>query len=62
MANFEGSIGTPDGRFNLMVEYSVSQSIDGNYSDISATGYVKRNTSSVYPYNGYGGDGLSIFC
>lgn len=61
MASFEGSIGTPDGRFNLMVEYSVSQSIDGNYSDISATGYVKRNSSSVYPYNGYGGDGnLSI--
>lgn len=58
MASFEGSIGTPDGRFNLMVEYSISQSIENNYSDITATGYVKRNVSSVYPYNGYGGDGV----
>jgi hypothetical protein len=58
MASFEGSIGTPDGRFNMMVEYSISQSIENNYSDITATGYVKRNVSSVYPYNGYGGDGV----
>lgn len=61
MASFEGSVGTPSGKFNLMVEYSVSQSISGNYSDISATGYVKRNDSNYWPYNGYGGDGnLSI--
>lgn len=61
MASFEGSIGTPSGKFNLMIEYSVSQSISGNYSDVSATGYVKRNDSNYWPYNGYGGDGnLSI--
>lgn len=61
MASFEGSIGTPSGKFNLMVEYSVSQSISGNYSDVSATAYVKRNDSNYWPYNGYGGDGnLSI--
>lgn len=57
MANFEGSIGTPSGKFNLMVEYSISQSIEGNYSDVTATGYVKRNDSNYWPYNGYGGDG-----
>lgn len=57
MASFEGSIGTPSGKFNLMVEYSISQSIEGNYSDVSATGYVKRNDSNYWPYNGYGGDG-----
>ena len=57
MANFEGSIGTPSGKFNLMVEYSVSQSIEGNYSDVTAIGYVKRNDSNYWPYNGYGGDG-----
>lgn len=57
MASFEGSIGTPSGKFNLMVEYSISQSIEGNYSDVSATAYVKRNDSNYWPYNGYGGDG-----
>ena len=57
MANFEGSIGTPSGKFNLMVEYSISQSVEGNYSDVSATAYVKRNDSNYWPYNGYGGDG-----
>lgn len=57
MASFEGSIGTPSGKFNLMVEYSVSQSIENNYSDVSATGYVKRNDSNYWPYNGNGGDG-----
>ena len=57
MASFEGSIGTPSGKFNLMVEYSISQSIEGNYSDVSAIGYVKRNDSNYWPYNGYGGDG-----
>ena len=57
MASFEGSIGTPSGKFNLLVEYSISQSIEGNYSDLSATGYLKRNDSNYWPYNGYGGDG-----
>lgn len=60
MASFEGSIGTPSGGFNLMVEYSITQSIDGNYSDVSATGYVKRNKSSYYPYNSQSSSNLTI--
>lgn len=60
MASFEGSIGVPSGGFNLLVEYSISQSIDGNYSDVSATGYVKRNNSSYYPYNSQSSSSLTI--
>lgn len=60
MASFEGSIGTPSGGFNLKVEYSISQSVSGNYSDVTATGYVKRNKSSYYPYNSQSSANLSI--
>lgn len=60
MAYFEGSIGTPSGGFNLKVEYSISQSVSGNYSDVSATGYVKRNKSSYYPYNSTSSASLNI--
>lgn len=51
MGSFNGNIGTPSGGFNLLVEYSISQNIAENYSDVTATGYVKRNNSSYYPYN-----------
>lgn len=60
MASFEGSIGTPAGYFNLMVDYGYSQSIAGNYSDVWATGYVKRNNSNAYPYNSNSSASLSI--
>lgn len=60
MAYFEGSIGTPSGGFNLKVEYSISQSVSGNYSDVTATGYVKRNSSSYWPYNSSSSASLSI--
>lgn len=60
MASFEGSIGTPSGGFNLKVEYSISQSVSGNYSDVTATGYVKRNKSSYYPYNSSSSASLTI--
>lgn len=61
MGSFNGNIGTPSEYFNLLVEYSVSQSVDGNYSDVSATGYLKRNNTRAWPYNYYGGDAnLSI--
>lgn len=48
---FEGAIPTPSNGFNLKVEYSIEQSIVGNYSDITPVGYVKRNNSTYYPYN-----------
>lgn len=60
MASFNGDIGTPAGGFNLKVEYSISQSVEGNYSDITATGYVKRNKSSYYPYNSQSSASLII--
>lgn len=60
MASFNGNIGTPSGGFNLKVEYSISQSVSGNYSDVTATGYVKRNNSSYYPYNSQSSSNLSI--
>lgn len=60
MASFEGSIGTPSGGFNLKVEYSISQSVSGNYSDVTATGYVKRNKSTYYPYNSSSSASLTI--
>ena len=60
MASFNGNIGTPSGGFNLKVEYSISQSVSGNYSDVTATGYVKRNNSSYYPYNSSSSASLSI--
>lgn len=60
MASFNGNIGTPSGGFNLKVEYSISQSVSGNYSDVTATGYVKRNNSSYYPYNSQSSSSLSI--
>lgn len=60
MASFNGNIGTPSGGFNLKVEYSISQSISGNYSDITATGYVKRNSSSYRPYNSSSSSSLNI--
>lgn len=60
MASFEGSIGTPSGGFNLKVEYSISQNISGNYSNVTATGYVKRNNSSYYPYNSSSSSTLTI--
>ncbi len=51
MGSFNGNIGTPSGGFNLLVEYSISQNIAENYSDVTATGYVKRNNSTYYPFN-----------
>lgn len=65
MASFEGQIGlqkyVEGGDFELKVEYTITQDIDNNKSTISATGYVKRLTSYVWPFNGNGGDGnLSI--
>lgn len=60
MAIFEGSIGTPSGGFNLKVEYSINQSVLNNYSDITATGYVKRNKSTYYPYNSTSSASLNI--
>ena len=60
MASFEGSIGTPSGWFNLRVDYSYTQSIEGNYSNVSATAYVKRNNSSAYPYNTQSSASLNI--
>ena len=60
MASFNGNIGTPSGGFNLKVEYSISQSVSGNYSDVTATGYVKRNNSSYKPYNSSSSSSLTI--
>ena len=60
MASFNGNIGTPSGGFNLKVEYSISQSVSGNYSDVTATGYVKRNNSSYRPYNSSSSASLTI--
>lgn len=54
--SFSGNIGTPSGRFALLVEYNYSQSVSGNYSILNMYGYVRRNTTSVYPYNRNGGD------
>lgn len=54
--SFSGNIGTPSGRFALLVEYNYSQSVSGNYSTLNMYGYVRRNTTSVYPYNRNGGD------
>ncbi len=51
MGSFNGNIGTPSGGFNLLVEYTISQNIEGNYSDVTATGYVKRNNSTYVPFN-----------
>lgn len=65
MASFEGQIGlqkyVEGGDFKLKVEYTITQDTTKNKSTISATGYVKRLTSYVWPFNGNGGDGnLSI--
>lgn len=65
MASFEGQIGlqkyVEGGDFELKVEYTITQDTTKNKSTISATGYVKRLTSYVWPFNGNGGDGnLSI--
>lgn len=60
MASFNGDIGTPSGAFNLKVEYTYTQSISGNYTDITATGYVKRNRSSVSPYNSSSSSTLTV--
>lgn len=60
MASFNGDIGTPSGAFNLKVEYSYTQSISGNYTDITATGYVKRNRSSVSPFNSSSSSTLTV--
>ena len=52
MASFNGNIPTPENRFNLLVEYNYTQSIETNKSTInSIVGYVKRNNTNVYPYN-----------
>lgn len=51
MAEFTGTIGTPSGGFTLKVEYSYTQSVENNTSSLTATGYVKRNNSTYYPYN-----------
>lgn len=58
MGTFNGNIGTPSGGFNLKVDYSVSQSISGNYSTLTVTGYVKRNKSAYKPYNKV--DGMDV--
>lgn len=60
MDSFEGSIGTPSGGFNLKVEYSYTQNIEENYSDVTATAYVKRNNSSYSPYNNESTANLTI--
>lgn len=60
MASFNGNIGTPSDAFNLKVEYTYTQSISGNYTDITATGYVKRNRSSVNPFNSSSSSTLTV--
>lgn len=54
--SFSGNIGTPSGTFALLVEYNYSQSVSGNYSTLNMYGYIRKNKSSVYPYNRNGGD------
>lgn len=51
MAEFTGKIGTPSDGFTLKVVYSYTQSVAKNTSTLTATGYVKRNNSTYYPYN-----------
>ncbi len=51
MAEFTGKIGTPSNGFTLKVVYSYTQSVANNTSTLTATGYVKRNNSTYYPYN-----------
>ncbi|MCI9087547.1 MAG: hypothetical protein HFJ32_03200 [Clostridia bacterium] len=51
MAEFTGKIGTPSDGFTLKVVYSYTQSVANNTSTLTATGYVKRNNSTYYPYN-----------
>ncbi len=52
MASFNGNIPTPENQFNLLVEYSYTQSVESNKTTItSITGYVKRNNTNAYPYN-----------
>ena len=54
MANFNGNIPTPANQFNLLVEYTITQTEEAklkNYSDITAVGYVKRNNANAWPYN-----------
>lgn len=52
MASFNGNIPTPENQFNLLVEYSYTQSVGSNKTTItSITGYVKRNNANAYPYN-----------
>lgn len=55
MATFNGNIGTPNGGFNLKVDYNLS-AVNDNISTnatkiISIVGQVKRNNSSYYPFN-----------
>lgn len=52
MAEFTGLIGTPSSGFTAKVVYSISQSITNNTSTVTAYGYVCKNNSSYYPYNG----------
>lgn len=54
MANFNGNIPTPANQFNLLVEYTITQTEEAklkNYSDVTAVGYVKRNNANAWPYN-----------
>ena len=47
MAEFTGKIGTPSNGFTLKVVYSYTQSVANNTSTLTATGYVKRNNSTL---------------
>lgn len=49
--SFSGNIGTPAGGFALKVDYSITQNVIGNYSEVSAIGYVKKNNAAYKPYN-----------
>lgn len=61
MATFEGSIPTPEGYFNMKVEYTYEQNIENNTTTIKTiTGYVKRNRSTVYPHNSTSYSRISI--
>lgn len=51
MAYIEGGTGTPSGAYTLKIEYNITQSIANNQSTIEMYGYIKRNSSSYYPWN-----------
>lgn len=48
--SFEGVIPL-NNNFSLRVYFTYTQSVTDNSSELTVTGYVRRNKSSVYPYN-----------